>query len=173
MPRKTETYDLTEERDRIEAELSDLADKTAAVSSQNPMHADLQDQGAQLETHLHGVCWAQEEWGDETLTFGGLTGGEYGRVEDRLSSAAHSRRESGPMTGAARVHMVAAGTVDAPYIDDDYGHDQKVSAASGLPVEFLKWAEARIGDLTTVGNGDVASFAALVREKRQNNSAEN
>jgi hypothetical protein len=159
---------LDEEAERLESEIDELAKQLAEISPDNPAYDTLLSKGKQLDTQLSGVEWGREEWDVDQITLSGLTGGEFGRVEDELSDAAASRQRRGGQPGARRVYIVAYGTDDAPYIDAGMDDDEKIAAAANLPVAYLKWAEAQINDLSTVGNENGRqSFTQLVAEKRQ------
>lgn len=179
MPLQSETIRFDEELDRLNSEREQLAEQLAGLESGNPAAKQLARDGQQLDTFRDGVRWALDHatsddsvsvWSDDvdSVTLSGLTGGEFGRVEDRLLDAGGS----GPQPGATRVHQVAAGTVEAPYYNESADRSQNVAAASQLPISFLKWAEHRIDDLTSVDSGNGKSFADLVQEKQAAASTE-
>ena len=163
MPLETRTYDLAEELEELRDRRDELAEQVASLDEANPGYQDVLSEGQEVDNHIAGLEWALEEWtdGDETVevTLAGLTGGEYGRVQDRVAGT-----DKGG--GAARVHLVASGTVDAPNHDPDAEYEANLAAASQLPFQYLKWAEAQVNDLTSVGGNGGRSFAALVREKQ-------
>lgn len=165
MPLQTETITLADELDRLHDEREALAADVADLDAENPAYDRLVSGGRTLDNHIAGVEWALDEWDVETVTFAGLTGGEYGRVEDRVKSdsIANGKQSAG---GAARIHMVASGTVDAPYVDGADSYEAKLAAAAKLPFQYLQWAQSRVDDLTSVGNDAGTSFADLVKEKQ-------
>lgn len=182
MPIRTEEFDLTEEVERLEAERDDLAGELADLDEDAPGVGQVVQRGQRLDDMLAGVTWALEEahaddavgvWGEsvETVTLGGLTGGEYGAIEDDVRSSATDQGLSSA-EGAARTFMVARGTVDAPYHDADATDEEMLAAAAQLPYQYLKWAESHVNRLTSVGNEDGKSFAALVAEKRAETSTD-
>lgn len=176
MPLRTETFDLDDEVERLREERDDLASDLAGLD-EDVDASDLVSRGQRLDDMLAGVTWAREEahaddavpvWDEKAdeITLGGLTGGEYGAVQDDVQTAAtekgHARAD-----GTSRTFMVARGTVDAPYHDADADDQMQLAAAAQLPYQYLKWAESHVNRLTTVGNGGGKSFSALVAEKRQ------
>ncbi len=167
MPLDTSEIVLAEEAERLESESDELGDQVAALDPDNPAIESLLSRGQTLDTYLSGVEWAREEWKVDSITLSGLTGGEFGKVEDRLSDVAASQQRRGGQPGARRVYLVAFGTVDAPYIEADMSDDERVAAAAGLPVAYLKWAESHINELSRVGGNGRSSFGQLVAEKRQ------
>lgn len=161
MPLREETYNLAEEVDRIEAELQDIAEQVADLDANNPARQDLLEDGQSLDAQLKGVRWAKTAheddavgvWDADTdeIRLGGLTGGEFGRLQDDISGADLGQ-------GGVRTIMVARGTLDAPYVPADGDEDQAVGNTSQLPVTYLKWAQNRINDLTTLGGNGGPGF---------------
>jgi len=135
MPLRTETYDLADERDRL------------AAAEDAPLQ------------HERGVRWAAEDaaaspvepWDDDvdSVTLGGLDAGEMAHIEDLVAS----EDDAGP--SLFQLHVVAAGTVSAPYTDDSDGHKQAFAQVARLPKSYVAWAYARIDELSTVGAPDV------------------
>lgn len=167
MPLNTREVDLSAELDRLEDERKEIADQAAEISPDNPAFDGLVGEGQSLDTHIRGLSWALDEWDADTVTLSGLTGGEFGKVEDELADAAAKRDRRGGQPGARRVYLVAFGTVDAPFVDDEMSDDERIASAAGLPVAFLKWAESQVNELSTVGNGSgSSSFTQLLAEKR-------
>jgi len=171
MPLRTETYDFDEEEQRLEDKIEELDDVLDDVDD-----ADIQQrfetERTQLQTHLEGVRWARDEahdaeyapmWDEDVdaVELGGLTGGEFGALEDDVG-------EHGGGSGAVRVYQVAKGTVDAPYVDDSMDDDQLVATVSNLPVAYLKWAQNRIDALTGVGGNGETNYRALYEEIAEN-----
>jgi len=146
-----ETLTLSEERQRLDTRLEDLADKI--VQADDP--ATLRSVGAQIETRLSGVVYLADKHGaDTTVTVRGLTAGDYAEVEDRL---AQMRAEAGQeeLPGASTNLFAAGGLVDAPFIGEDNPPlEDRLAAVADQPVGVAKWLESRVNDCTTVeGNG--------------------
>ncbi|WP_256394117.1 hypothetical protein [Natronoarchaeum rubrum] len=171
MPLRTETYDFDEEEQRLEDKLDELDDVLDDVDDAD-IRQRFENERPQLRAHLEGVRWARDEAYDaeyapmwdadvDAVTFGGLTGGEFGALEDDVG-------EHGGGSGAVRVYQVAKGTVEAPYVDDSMGDDERIGTVSQLPVAYLKWARDRIDALTGVGGNGEMSFRALYEEIVEN-----
>lgn len=176
MPLRERTIDLDEAVQQLERERDEVAAQLADLDPENPAATRLQRQGQRLDERLAGARWARDEayddadvpvWDEDTdaITLGGLTGAEYGAVEDELQTAGGGDRPAAG--GAARVYLVAHGTVDAPYHAPDHSDAERLAAAGQLPYQFLKFAEHHVNDLTAVGGAEGnRSFSALVAEKR-------
>lgn len=178
MPLRERTVDIAEEIDRLERERERLIDEVAAMDDGSPEAAPKVERGRELDAHLDGLEWAQTAHEDDavpawdeavdTLTFGGLTGGEYGKLEQDLSEAAANSGQG--IAGAERVYQVRAGTVDAPFLDPAAEDIEQIAAVASLPVGFLKYAQDQIDDLSSVGNSDRPSFDDSVAARRNTQS---
>lgn len=170
MTLKEEQFNLAEEEERLERECRKKAEEAAQLNDDNLRKPRLLAEGQELNAQLAGVRWAQtahdgenvSEWDADvdSVTLAGLTGAEMGGLEDDIGN------DGDAGSGTTRTLLVAEGTVDAPYIDGDMTDKQKVAAAGGLPITYLKWAEARINEMTTVGNGDGKGFDDWLMEAR-------
>lgn len=179
MTLQEQRYDFDSEVDRIELELQETAETLADLEEGNPARESLLNEGQQLDAQLAGVRWARDKahlpsdeggaavWTEDVdgVTLGGLTGGEFGRVSDELVAG------DGAGGGATRVLLVANGTVAAPYIDDGMDDDERAANAGNLPITYLKWAEARVNELTTVGGNGGMRFSDFLGEARQNQTS--
>lgn len=177
MPLRTVTYDFDEEVDRIESDIAELeavVDQAGDVSADNEAARSVLQELQALQTHLRGVKWARDEaydaewcgaWDEDvnTVTLGGLTGGEFGRMQDSLQG-------NGGGQGAARVYQVEAGTVEAPYVDDSMDENQRIATIADLPAPFLMWAEAQIDELSLLGNGQT-NYDNLLEALQETGSA--
>ena len=172
MPLQEHHYTFAEEISRLESEREDLAEQVADLDAGNPLIEQLSQRGTEIDSHLEGLEWARSEWDVDGVTLAGLTGGEFGHVEDELVADTKKQGGSGPGNGATRIYFVAKGTVDAPYYDSEANFSTQIGAVSQLPIQFLKWAESRINDLTSVSEGNSTSFAALVAEKSRAKSTD-
>jgi hypothetical protein len=170
MPLREREYVLGAEEERLLERLEDIADDAVGLDESNPEKQRLLREGQQLDAQLEGVRWAMGAhdddavgvWNDDvnSVTLGGLTGGEFGKVEDELTG-------EDVAGGATRVYMVAEGTVDAPYLPDGGGWKATIGAVGQLPLPYLKWAEARIDDLSGVGDeGNGTRFGDLLADRR-------
>jgi len=185
MPRNTKTFDLEEERQRINEELDELADKEAEdikaeeTEGETPTgkfdRQDRREEAQRLDQMLVGVNWAlnpsEEEDVEpiEEVTLAALTAGEYGLVSDFVSNDVQSvKRRFGDNINpqqSGRIIFAAGGVVEAPFISEDSrGLDDKISDVKELAPQFVYWLEQRVDELTTPeveGNG----FATRVEER--------
>ena len=167
MPLDEREVVLSDEADRLEAELVELDEQIASLDPDNPAYDRIDGRGRSVDLYLDGLQWALDNWDADSVTIAGLTGGEFGKVEDELADAAAARQRRGGQPGARRVYLVAFGTVDAPYVGDEMSDDERVSAASGLPLAYQKWAEAQVNELSTVGGNGRGGWRQSATEKRQ------
>lgn len=184
MALRTETYDLDEEVQRLEDDISELEDVLAGMSPDHDRHAELVEVKQRLTVQANGVRWAASEaadadycpvWSEDVdeLTLAGLTGGEVAKTNDSLPA------DTG--MGAKRVNFVAAGTPHpgdedvknrpaievsspAPYVDASQSEEDRIAVVADLPDPFLQWAHARINELTTVGGNGKLNFDKLRAE---------
>lgn len=177
MPLDTQYYEFDAEIERLEAAMKETAEELAPLDDANPVAPQLAQAGQQLQSQLDGLRWAQNVahlpedeggvgvWDEEVdgVTLCGLTGGEYGQVEDTVEGG----------QGEARVYFVAKGTVEAPYVSGDMGFKERVAAAAALPIGYLRWADSRINELMSVeGNGEPRFGDLLADARRKQTSTE-
>lgn len=187
MPRYTETYDLEEEKERLDKELNQIADEASELEQQIDEVSDEEgpspgvvreyqqkvQEGNRLEQMFAGVQWALDPDGDqepiEEVTLGSLTAGEYAEVGDRLQAAKQGKVGWGrdPDMDNARRNMFAGACLqDAPFLDEeDDGLEAKIHAVTSLAPPFILWLEEKGDELTTPtveGNG----FRTRVEERR-------
>jgi len=178
MPLQTDYYDLREEVQRLEERRRELAADARDLDPGDPDRQELIQENNDIEAWLDGLVGVLDPPAGvsipqfDEVTLAGLTGGEYGRIEDTLVDAALDRGDDSVGNGAQRVHLVAKGTVEAPYVDDDAGYDQRVAAAAQLPLGYLKWAEDRIEAMTSVGNGERESFETLLAASSESDDSD-
>lgn len=160
MPRTTETYDLEEERDRIDTKLDELADEVAELDEDNPLRGRKAEEANSLERHLTGIQWAltpdEEEDRDPytEVTLGSLTAGEHADVRDSATSVSKTSHKSSE--GSSMILYAAKGVVEAPFLPDSAGYDAKIGNVSNLQPQFVEWLAERVDELTTPdveGNG--------------------
>ncbi|WP_049986826.1 hypothetical protein [Halobellus rufus] len=179
MPLQTQHYDLEDEVQRLEQKRRDLAAEARDLDADDPRRGEIAQENNDIETWLDGLEGVLDPPEESTVpqfeavTLAGLAGGEYGHVEDTLVDAALTRGDDSVGKGAERVHLVAKGTVDAPYLDDEMGHERQVAVTgSRLPLGYLKWAENRIEEMSSVGNGERESFESLVAASSETEPSE-
>lgn len=181
---QTESYDLEAELQRLTDKLNELDDILSDVDEDNNVRQDLATVQQRLDVQQSGVRWAAHEaadadycpaWDDDVdeITLAGLTGGEVARTNDSLPA------DTGE--GARRVNFVAAGSphpgddsvanregvevpAPAPYVDASQSDEDRIAAVSDLPDTYLRWAHARINELTTVGKNEKRNFDKLRAE---------
>lgn len=168
MPLRTETYDLDDEVQRLEEKAAEL-DGVLNGADDNPAVRQLRGERAGIEAALEGARWARDEafeadyapqWDEDVdeITLGGLTAGEVASMEDGLG---------GGGGGAVRINQVAKATIDAPYIDDSMDGDERVATVAQLPNSYVKWAQARVDELTGVGGNEETNYRELYEEMQE------
>jgi len=174
MPLRTEHINFDEEVQRLEHEREELAEQVAEADDAPER---LVQEGRELDAHLQGVRWARDRaarddavgaWDRDVdgIDLAGLTGGEFGHVEDAVVADALDRGDTRVGDGLTRIYYVAKATRDAPYVDDTMSFEDRIHAVSQLPVPFLKWAKSRVDELTRVGGEEGNSFDDLVAAKQ-------
>lgn len=161
---RTETYALTDERDRLDAALDDLADQAAAGGLSDADQARVQ----RLERQYRGVLWAlnpdAHESRDpyESVTLRELTAGQYIKAGDQARE--DSTSVDAPVgADTERLYRVAHAVVDADFVPDPGGFDDTLIAVGQLKPQFFFWLEQRVDDLTSPdveGNGFAQRVAA-------------
>lgn len=185
MPRKTKTFDLEEEKKRLDEELDKLADEEAkdikaeeaedGTPSSSWDRQERREEAQRLEEMLVGVEWAlnpEDEDIDpiEEITLGALNAAEYGAVSDWTSGQVDQFRGStADVRGdQMRRQIFAAGViVEAPFIDDNVSGidmESKYQAVGPLAPQFVFWIEQR-GDELTTPEVEGNAFARRVAEK--------
>mgnify|MGYP000217451214 CR=1 FL=1 len=166
MPRYTTTYNINDEFERLDARLDELAEEV--VSIEQEMDSDDPDDETlaeyedklttlqQKERELAGVSWARDPDGDQDpiteVTVGALTAGEYATAKDRTAALEDEQSDrwgvESDMDHSDRLHVAAAGLVDAAGADVD-GYDDAVTwLASCLP-QFVAWLADRVDEAST------------------------
>lgn len=164
-----ERIDLQAEYDRLVDEAEDVAERVAGLNPSTDMAQQLTERGRRLDTHRRGVEWAMDEWDVDEIAFKPLTLGDDARLSDHFPG--------GESPGSRRNYEIALGTTDAPYLEHDPGDvsqsalEETVENVGDIPsLAFGRWAQARIDELSAVGNwSSEDSFAALLTEARASN----
>jgi vacuolar-type H+-ATPase subunit I/STV1 len=190
MARRTTTIDLSEEVQRLDQRLDDLAEETAQVETRldeledddrtdsaayqqaEDEYQDLREEAAQLERYLVGATAAlnpddAEREPVEEVTVGEVLTGDFAEIEDRARDVQRQRVGRGDdssVSGAERVFFVAAGLVDAPFLEDD-SFEARAQAVSELRPQFTAWLEDQIDDLSTP-DVDVGNFEDRVEQTK-------
>lgn len=147
---RTHTVTLGDERDRLSAELDDLADDLA--DADDPP-AKLWSEAQDLDQAGEAVAALAARYGeDATVTVQGLTAGEFARIEDHLDG-------DGGGAGASRIAYAAAGLEDAPFVADGATSLQDyMRAIADEAVGVRVWIEGLVDD---VGSPDEGNWQPL------------
>lgn len=168
----TETYDVEAEIERLEEDRDLLAEKAAEADAGSDLAAQFSELGKQTDRMIGALESAVDEYDVDAVTLTGLSGGKVARIEDAVDQGE---------AGKERILRVCAGTVDAPWDRDESAfagnpeENKQRAAVAELPRGLIKWADARISDLTDPGTGndeERASFGELVREKRRDETSD-
>lgn len=179
MPLNTETIVLTEEHSRLDDRLDALAD-TVADADDGTDVSDAVEEAQRIENrHLPGVQWGIDEFGtDTTVTIGALTTGERHSVSETVSRINKEKQQFGGAAfedkGSPTSVFVAAGIVDAPFVETDENGEKQNDILSLLATvddelqpQFTGWLEHRINELSSHTPGNSTPFAERVAAKRQ------
>lgn len=184
MPRKTETYDLQAEAQRLDERAAELDEQLAELDADDTVADDAPEvrqtmaEGLKVDKMIAGVHWALDPPDDETVldgpvdevTLGALTAGEAAMAGDVSAGALEEIREQtaldvGNGGNMSNLHKVAAGLVDAPWISQQDNVQETMQKTSQVAPQFQTWLYERVDELTTPeveGNG----FIARVRARR-------
>lgn len=172
-----ETRTLRDERDRLDAELDDLAERLVDAEGGTQSAQMLQRSANDVETRLAGVCYLIDQHGhDETITVQGLDAGGYARVQDRAEAIRSQRDQPGDIPGARSNVFAAVGLVDAPFLDQDNVAEAadalgvKLGAISNQPLGVAKYVESVANELTTVSEGNFESLRERLKAKQTSES---
>lgn len=155
------TYTMRVERSRLDKKLDEYAEKLADIEDDTASGQAIMREANDHDVMLSGVEYLIDEYGgDATVEVGGLTSGEYARVEDWV---AKSREQAGgsDVPGVRRNVFSAAGLQEAPFLDADALEEAetpreelevKVGIVSNLPLGCAKWLQDRVNEETSLGN---------------------
>lgn len=165
-----ETRRLGDERDRLDGELDDLAERLVDAEEGTQSAQMLQRSANNVETRLAGVAHLIEQHGsDATVTVEGLDAGAYARVQDRAEAVRTQRDHPGDIPGARANIFAAMGLVDAPFLDDTDTEmdplDATLQAISNQPLGVAKYIESVANKLTTVSEGNFKSLRERLAAK--------
>lgn len=142
-------FEFDAEIERLDERIADLEAQVEEMDNGTPGADAVTATLQQLRTRKKGVVWARDhahesddfpQWDEavDGVTFGGLRAGTYGGLRDDLDA------DPDAGSGTSSTLVVAEGTVEAPYIDDDMTETERVSAVAQLHPFYREWAEARI-----------------------------
>lgn len=154
------TLTLGDERDRLD----DRLDELAALAAEADDPSGYRQLASQVETQLSGVAHhANQHSPDATVIIEGLTAGGFARVEDYLAGAGEEQGQD-RLPGTRDNAMAAMGLVDAPFVDDEAGFEERLAAVADEPVGVAKWLAARVNEETQADEGNWQSFGERYRE---------
>lgn len=163
MALRTKEIDLEAERGRIEEQMVELAEQQVQVRDDPGQAEALLEQGKLLQQRRDVLARVQEMWGVDSVTLAELSEGERTRVK-------HFVDDHEGIT--ERVPFVAVGTHDAPYLEHDpegiTAEDFEATVQTlvdDVPIPFIDWAEAKIGDMSGLDESKGNSYFELVQAK--------
>ncbi|MFC6973654.1 hypothetical protein ACFQL1_01580 [Halomicroarcula sp. GCM10025709] len=177
-----ETRTLGEEYDRLDAELdagvdpilnADDLDETetgaSIVQSVSTTQAALGGVSLLINGNDRGFDGYDR---DAEVTVEGLTAGGFAKVDDWMADVQAHNDGPGDNPGTRRNVWVAAGLVDAPFLEPGElsGGDpfeDKVATVAELPEGVAKWLYEWIDDLTTLGRQDFRSFSERLKAAQE------
>jgi len=169
MPLDEDTIVVEDAIDALLEERRELAAEARGLDSGDDEDAERLGQIEQrrliIEDYVGGLEWVADQHSpDSEIRVLGLTGGEFGRVEDAVA-------EDSGGGGSWRVHTVARGVGAAPWLDGAETQEQALAATSALPLSVQKYLYDRIDELSTVGNRDFADWQSLTTTSSDSNSS--
>ena len=163
MPLDTHTIRLGDARDRLDDRLDELAEQ---VDDPDAPPREVLEEAQRTESKLlPGVLWGIEQYGeDATIEIGELAHGEMAEVTDRVSGVQGESFGGDGVSGAATTFFVAAGLVDAPFLNERHPDIETAAptVADDLHPQFVAFLEQEIDDVTSVDPGNVTPFAERV-----------
>jgi hypothetical protein len=191
MPRYTESYNLKDEYERLDAHLDDLAQQVVEIEQEMESADEVGPtlthryetrlrEFHEAEREIAGISWAlnPDDPNQDPITevtVGALTAGEYVTAKDRTEAlrAEHADRWGVDVDAeqSDQLHVAAAGLVDADSLDtDDY--DACVDSLADAVPQFLAWLASRVDNLSTpkVEGNDSGGRLADARSRAETES---
>jgi len=184
MPR-TKTYDLTDERDRLQQDRADIADDAVELEQRMESFDEVPDdlsqeyretlaEGHKRDRYLTGLAWALDPPTGSPIneiTLSALTAGDEQWVSGRSDALADQlAREWGAdadgVDGGRVLHVAAVGIADCPRFEGSPDPEARTDLVREWHPSFVKWVADRVDDLSTP-EVQGKNFAALLRDKRQ------
>lgn len=167
MPYDTTTITLGDERERLRERYDELQARADDEAAEDADRAAAEQLAAHVRRTANGVNYLAEEHGaDATVTVGALAMRDSALVRDRLEAHQEEAAKSGiagGTDGSRDLYQVAAGLVDAPFLDGELDptaaahFDDVVAAVGGQPPQVVEWLLDRVQEATAlpdaVGNG--------------------
>jgi len=185
MPR-TQTYDIHDERDRLQQERADIADDAVELEQRMASFDEVPDdlsqeyretlaEGHKRDRYLTGLAWALEPPAGagvqlDKITLSALTAGDEQWVSGRSDALADQlAREWGAdadgVDGGRVLHVAAVGIADCPRFDGSPDPEARVEIVREWHPSFVKWVADRVDDLSTP-EVEGKNFGALLKDKR-------
>ncbi|WP_135302639.1 hypothetical protein [Haloarcula amylovorans] len=142
-------FEFDESIDALEERIEEAADKITDLDEGNPLLPQLQSKRSQLATQRKGAIWARDQahesddfpqWDEQVsgITLGAVRAGALNGIEAEVAERGGEGTD---------LLLIADGTVEAPYVDEDMSDEQRAAAVGQLHPYFQRWASARIDEL--------------------------
>lgn len=177
MPLTEREYNLPTVADDLADDMAEKATEQASFPKGSDGAKQAAEEGQQLQHYRAGVLWALDfpgnsdiggaGWDTDTITLASLKNGERRMIADITNEY--------DMVYADL--YVAAGTIDAPYLDHDpYAttKDDLIETAlnvADLHPKFVDWLESELSDLSGMG-AEGNAYRTLVQEKRTSETSQ-
>jgi len=167
MPR-TQTYDIGDERDRLQQERAETADRVIELEERLTEFDDVPDdlnreyrqalqEGHQTDRFLSGLAWAadpDEGPAIDEITLKALTAGNERWVTGRTQALADQLADkwgtdADEVDGGRVLHAAAVGIAECPRFDGDPTPEERVDIVRGWHPSFVRWVADRVDDLST------------------------
>ena len=183
MPR-TQTYDISDERDRLQQERAETADRVIELEERLTEFEDVPDdlnreyrqalqEGHQTDRFLSGLAWAvdpDEGPAIDEITLKALTAGNERWVTGRTQALADQLADkwgtdADEVDGGRVLHAAAVGIAECPRFDGDPTPEERVDIVRGWHPSFVRWVTDRVDDLSTP-EVDGKNFGELLKARR-------
>lgn len=182
----TQTYTLTEERDRLRDKRETTADRVIELEEQlarfddgdvpdslNREYRQALTEGHQTDRFLAGLAWAVDPPSGEAIdeiTLQSLTAGDERWATGRANAVADQLAErwgsdASDVDGGRVLHVAAVGVADCPRLDGDPDPETRVDVVRGWHPEFVRWVADRVDNLSTP-EVDGKNFDELLTARR-------
>lgn len=154
MPYASETVDLAAEQQRLEEAYREAKVRAEELDRDADGYEAAVTEASEARTHYNAIQYLRDEYDAESVTFGKLTGGEYARVTDRMGDLKSQKVGHGPsggaIQGAAQLYWAGMSLVEAPFISDGDGFEERVEAVRDLPAEVTRWLASEASDRSSL-----------------------
>lgn len=160
MPYDTTTYEFGAELERLRERYDDLQARADDGEAADADRAAAEQLAAHVRRTANGVNYLAEEHGENAaVTVGALAMRDSALVRDRLEAHREEAEKAGiagGTDGSRDLYQVAAGLVDAPFIDDDIDataaahFDDVVAVVGEQPPQVVEWLLDRVQEATAL-----------------------